>query len=560
MAWSLFERTTRRKILVSGLLAAILAALDALAVGLLPTFIHRLQGVAGGAFGQLSTPSVGAVVVLLMITKSVGAAYLSYWQAGFLAHDEAERTIGLLGHLLLLPYGRTSDTNTTEFVRDLDLSVPLLYRGAGSGIALALADGLGLVGLSAVAVFNSPLTGLVLFFFLLVAARVYTSVVRKGMADVSLRYHVQNRQCLKELNESFGGLKALKAFSVENAAVRRYTTVRRPYGLTCRDLLFAQMFPRYYIELVLVLGIGVAGGVAYLGERHGAVIGSFGLIAGVGTRAMPALSRFLVSLTNIRLSGASVLDLEPDLRHMQELGEVRHAESPLPKDSGERRDYRDGAVDGTTSLVRLEHVSFRYPTAAQEAIRALSFELRSGELVAILGESGAGKSTLADLLIGLLSPGAGTVERMPATDIGYVEQETFVWDDSVRFNVDLGRQAPSAHADAELWARLEAARLADWVRSLPDGLDAALGERGSRMSGGQRQRLGLARALYGNPSMLVLDEPTSGLDAETSRSLMATLVSLKRTVGIIVVTHDPIVIEYSDRTITLGAAEGRALA
>jgi ABC-type bacteriocin/lantibiotic exporter with double-glycine peptidase domain len=85
-----------------------------------------------------------------------------------------------------------------------------------------------------------------------------------------------------------------------------------------------------------------------------------------------------------------------------------------------------------------------------------------------------------------------------------------------------------------------------------------MGERGGRMSGGQRQRLGLARALYGHPSILVLDEPTSALDGETSRSLLSTLVSIKANVGIIVVTHDPIVMEYSDRTITLGAAAGRA--
>src|SRR5207245_8788647 len=108
------------------------------------------------------------------------------------------------------------------------------------------------------------------------------------------------------------------------------------------------------------------------------------------------------------------------------------------------------------------------------------------------------------------------------------------------------------------WASLESAWLAEWVRTLREGLDAPLGERGGLMSGGQRQRLGLARALYGRPAILVLDEPTSALDSETSRSLLSTLVAIKGGMGIIVVTHDPIVVEYSDRTITLGAASGRA--
>jgi ABC-type bacteriocin/lantibiotic exporter with double-glycine peptidase domain len=179
-------------------------------------------------------------------------------------------------------------------------------------------------------------------------------------------------------------------------------------------------------------------------------------------------------------------------------------------------------------------------------------------MVAILGESGAGKTTLVDVLIGLLSPERGEVWRPARTSFGYVAQETFVWDDTVRFNLTLDRPPVRASIEADVWESLEAARLAEWVRSLPDGLDTRLGERGSRMSGGQRQRLGLARALYGHPTVLVLDEPTSALDSETSRSLLATLVSIKAEVGILVVTHDPIVMEYSDRTVTLSAS-GRAM-
>src|SRR5206468_3105741 len=102
-----------------------------------------------------------------------------------------------------------------------------------------------------------------------------------------------------------------------------------------------------------------------------------------------------------------------------------------------------------------------------------------------------------DVLIGLLSPHTGSVQRPVTASIGYVAQETFVWDDTVRFNVTLERPAAGGDIESEIWASLEAARLADWVRALPHGLDARLGERGGLMSGGQRQRLGLARALYG---------------------------------------------------------------
>jgi ATP-binding cassette subfamily C protein len=208
-------------------------------------------------------------------------------------------------------------------------------------------------------------------------------------------------------------------------------------------------------------------------------------------------------------------------------------------------------------LLSVSSVRFRYPTREADALRGVSLDLGPSELVAIQGESGAGKTTLVDVLIGLITPQHGVV-RASAGTVGYVAQETFVWDDTVTFNVALERPAASGDIEAEVWAALDAARLGDWARRLPNGVRTLLGERGSHMSGGERQRLGVARALFGHPGVLLLDEPTSALDTATSRSLMATLVAIKEQVGVIVVTHDPIVVEYADRTIRLEAAGGVA--
>jgi len=289
------------------------------------------------------------------------------------------------------------------------------------------------------------------------------------------------------------------------------------------------------------------------------VLTSFGLLSGVAARAMPALARALTSVTIIKVAGASVSALEPDLRALEDDGFDDDADGDRPGRVEDLAAAPPGPGNGEGGrLVSLDQVGFRYPTAARDALREITLALSPGELVAIQGESGAGKTTLVDLLVGLLAPQWGTVSRPATASVGYVAQETFVWDDAVRFNVSLGRPPASGDTEAEIWASLEAAQLASWVRSLPEGLDAAMGERGGRISGGQRQRLGLARALYGRPSILVLDEPTSALDGETSRSLMSTLVSIKSGVGIIVVTHDPIVVEYADRTINLSAPAGQA--
>ena len=203
-------------------------------------------------------------------------------------------------------------------------------------------------------------------------------------------------------------------------------------------------------------------------------------------------------------------------------------------------------------LVSLEGITFRYPTGAGEALREVSLDLRSGELVAIVGESGSGKTTLVDLLIGLLSPQYGTVRRPGAAGIGYVSQDTFVWDDTVRFNVALDRTSASANADAEVWASLESARLATWVRTLPEGLDTRLGERGNRGCGGSGHGGLGGRWLFRLGSSTSCCRPARTLARDRAGD------AIKDGVGIVVVTHDPIVVEYSDRTVALDPAEGRA--
>src|SRR5207247_1174650 len=174
--------TARLKIVLSDVAPAILPCLYALCVGVLPALVSRFQGHHGGLLASFSTPALGCVVVSLLIAKSIGVAVLLYWQSAFIARDENERTVDLFGHLLDLPFGETSETNTSDFVRDLHVSIPLLYRGAGIGLALLMADGLGLLGLGVVVILTRPATGLTLFAFFAVAAWFYNALIRSRIS------------------------------------------------------------------------------------------------------------------------------------------------------------------------------------------------------------------------------------------------------------------------------------------------------------------------------------------------------------------------------------------
>jgi len=195
--------------------------------------------------------------------------------------------------------------------------------------------------------------------------------------------------------------------------------------------------------------------------------------------------------------------------------------------------------------LRFEGVHFRWEQDRPPVFSGLSLDVPEGTRVALLGPSGAGKSTLAALALKVVAPSAGKImldgvdiQKLAAADmrarIGWLSQATHLFDDTIKNNLLLAR--PDADEPA-LWAALEAARIADLVRALPDGLDTWVGEGGARFSGGQGRRLALARVLLSAAPILILDEPCAGLDAETERDFFLTLNEAAAGRSIILIAH-----------------------
>lgn len=205
--------------------------------------------------------------------------------------------------------------------------------------------------------------------------------------------------------------------------------------------------------------------------------------------------------------------------------------------------------DGTAGMV-LEDVRARYPDAPQPVLDGLRLHVRPGEWVGLAGPSGSGKTTVLRLLLGFLEPEAGHVLR-PAR-VAWVGQNTHLFHGTVAENVRLGR--PDA-SDAEVAAALERAGLGAVVAALPHGADTLLGEGGLGLSGGQAQRLAVARAWLADAPVLLLDEPTASLDPVTAGRLLDALAELARGRAVLMASHDPAALARCDRVVALGLAE-----
>jgi ABC-type multidrug transport system fused ATPase/permease subunit len=234
--------------------------------------------------------------------------------------------------------------------------------------------------------------------------------------------------------------------------------------------------------------------------------------------------------------------------------------SPMVADNGSHGS--NGSIAGRLSF---ESVKFRFPDGKRDIIDDISLEIEAGQTVAVVGRVGSGKSWLINMVPRLVDPTGGVVKldgvdlkQFRLTDlrrnVGYVPQEPTLFSDTVRNNITFGREGIS---DALLEWAVDVAQLKDEIALFPKGLETPIGTRGMSISGGQKQRLALARALVGKPKVLILDDCTSALDSRTETALWARLHEVMPGMTAILITHRPDTLERADNIFVLD--EGRVV-
>jgi ABC-type multidrug transport system fused ATPase/permease subunit len=230
-------------------------------------------------------------------------------------------------------------------------------------------------------------------------------------------------------------------------------------------------------------------------------------------------------------------------------------------------DTVDVVHEGFVADIQIEGASLTYPGKDDPAIADITLTIPVGSSVAFVGPSGAGKTTLVDVLLGVLHldtghvtisglPPLAAVAKWPGA-VSYVPQDVVISNGSIRENVALGYPTEVASDDLVMRA-LKVANLADFVSGLPQGVDTPVGERGAKISGGQRQRLGIARAMFTKPHLLVLDEATSSLDGETEDSISAAIHAMRGSTTVVMIAHRLSTVRNAD--IVVYMAEGKVMA
>ena len=491
--------------------------------------------------GILSALTVAAVktgapygYLLILLALAAPLAGLLHWLESWLAHDIAYR---LLAEMRIALFDK------------LDRLAPayLLRRRSGDLIALASQDVETVEyffahtvapALVAVLVPSAVLTVLAVVAWP-IALALLPFVLFAALAPVVTRAHIdrlgaQARDALGLLGayvtETIQGLADLVAFQAVAGRRRTFMELVRGYQNIRLELLEDLSAQTARLETVTGLGgLAVAVVGARLAAEHHLLPTTLPLLI------LISLSSFL-PISEIANVSRQLADTIASTRRLYAV----HREAPAVVDGPLCPAEPKGG-----SAIRFEGASFIYPGARRSALSKVSLDIPAGATLALVGPSGAGKTTIASLLLRFWDPTAGRIliDGVDLRDfeldhlrrrISLVSQDTYLFNDTLRANVALAR--PEAD-EAAIREALDQAALADFVDSLPEGLDTQVGERGVQLSGGQRQRVAIARAFLKNAPTLVLDEATSHLDAVSEAQVRTALDALMRDRTTIVIAH-----------------------
>lgn len=493
----------------------------------------------------------GAALATLFIIKAAYLSFVQHRQSRYVHGREVEVAGQLVDGYLRRPYTFHLTHNSAELIRIVTNEVGQLHHHVVLPMFIIAVELLSVLVVVGLLVMLEPLVvpgvGLVVGG---IAVGFYRSLHRHNLR-LGERQREEHTSMTKWVMQGLGGIKEVKVLGIERFFVDSFDRASRVYGRTLAMHNTISAVPRFVLEAAGVLALAsITVALFWLRGDPKSVIPVLGALAVAAVRLIPSAARILTSLTLIRYCEPVVDAVYADLMAVKD-GEGDDAVSPEPL-----------TIERELAVV---DVTYTYPNAKNPSLRGVSLRLKKGESVALVGLSGAGKTTLVDLVLGLLVPDQGRLEvdgtalsreRLAGLRrvVGYVPQLVYLSDDSIRRNVAFGVEEGKID-DAKVWAALETAQLAEFVKTQSDALETFVGERGVRLSGGQRQRIGIARALYRDPQILVLDEATASLDGTTEREVVEAMERARSDRTSIVIAHRLSTVRGCDRLLLMQGGE-----
>ena len=476
------------------------------------------------------------LVIILYLFKTVYLMFLTFKQHRFLSNLLAYIGNKLYSGYLNQPYEYHLNNNASKFIKNLQSEISYFGAYCLSVITIVIEGSLA-ISVIFTLIYIEPIGAISLGIFFTFLSITFFQFTKKKLLYWGNKREELDKELTKIAIEGLGGIKDLNLLGRVDFFAELYSNNNYQKARLSSNHIAISQYPRFFLEFVSILGlVGFILAMLLQGKSIPTLMATLGVFVAATFRVIPSINRIIAAAQNLKFYNASIDSIYNDVKSFTNYIEINFK-------------HQNTVFD---SQIELENISFSYGKTL--VLRDINLKIEKGSTVGFIGQSGSGKSTLIDLIIGVLKPTSGVLKidgqiinntRSWQNNIGYVSQNIFLTDDSILMNIAFGIPKNKINLDAVIEA-LKKAQLYEYVNSLPEKLNATIGERGVQLSGGQRQRIGIARALYHNPSVLVLDEATASLDSETEKEVMDSINHIKKNKTVIMITHRKSTLQDTD--------------
>jgi ATP-binding cassette, subfamily B, bacterial PglK len=484
-------------------------------------------------------------IFIFFLFKTIAVSYVFYQQMKFVLESQSQLSIRLFNHYLKLSYESFTKLNSSILTKNITRESQVFAINCMQPLLLICSEVIIFIGIIIFLITIEPFGALISFLCLIIPGLIFYSISKNKLVGWGYNRMNFDEKRFQMIQGSFGAFKFITIFKKENFFLTRYN--RFNLGSADQDLKlrFVDQLPRLLLELFAIIGLGsLLLTLVFQNLEFKKFIPTIGLFSFAVFRIMPSISRILSQFTSLRYSD-SVLD---------ELYNILKNEVNLTTKLKEHSN-NNNLISHFDNEINLANISFKYNGSKNFILKNVNLKIKKNSKIAIIGKSGNGKSTLLDLILGVLEPTSGKIffdnndilkkSLNHQKLIGYIPQSIFLFDDNIKNNICFALDNDEIDT-RRLENAIKKSALYDFIETLPEGLKTMIGERGVGLSGGQLQRIGIARAIYNDPEILILDEATSALDESIEDDIIKEIFSDNFNKTVIFATHRKRIIKYCD--------------